>query len=325
MAARRELVAAIRQQAEPLSSRLASFSRAILADGTQLVEGSFGHSATRTVSSGCSCSHRDCHAVNVLPPRRPAGVISSGQRDSPAAAFLSTGAHASSACGLPWSLTAAAGPGRRGTGREVPTWPPAAAAASASRRTLATAASGGGGDGRQEADGGASSAGTSTSGGGGAVGQIQPRLLMTFTCSKCDTRSTKGFSKQSYTQGVVLVRCPGCKKLHLIADHLGWFGEEPFMVHQHLQQTGGNVVVVTAEEGRSAAPQEAGAGGEGSGGAGADPGVAARSAAAAAAAQASTDGVFELGTEQQVLGALEDARALARRAKPGQPGQPGSQ
>jgi protein import protein ZIM17 len=30
-------------------------------------------------------------------------------------------------------------------------------------------------------------------------------------------------SKQAYTQGVVIIKCDGCKSLHLMADHLGWF------------------------------------------------------------------------------------------------------
>mmetsp|Transcript_5835 Transcript_5835/g.10325 ORF Transcript_5835/g.10325 Transcript_5835/m.10325 type:complete len:198 (-) Transcript_5835:3162-3755(-) len=54
----------------------------------------------------------------------------------------------------------------------------------------------------------------------------EPRLLMSFTCAKCETRSTKSFAKSSYQNGVVLIRCPGCEALHLIADNLGWFGDE---------------------------------------------------------------------------------------------------
>lgn len=48
---------------------------------------------------------------------------------------------------------------------------------------------------------------------------------MLFTCGKCDTRAAKAFSRQSYETGVVIVECPGCSSRHLIADHLGWFGQ----------------------------------------------------------------------------------------------------
>ncbi|CAK9025953.1 UDP-N-acetylglucosamine transporter (Golgi UDP-GlcNAc transporter) (Solute carrier family 35 member A3) [Durusdinium trenchii] len=60
------------------------------------------------------------------------------------------------------------------------------------------------------------------------------RLAMAFTCTyagecKQDSeqarRTVKLISKQSYEHGVVLVKCP-CDKLHLVADNLGWFGEE---------------------------------------------------------------------------------------------------
>ncbi|WWC90708.1 uncharacterized protein L201_005645 [Kwoniella dendrophila CBS 6074] len=59
------------------------------------------------------------------------------------------------------------------------------------------------------------------------IGQIEPRLQMTFTCTAndCGHRSTHEFSKRSYTKGLVLVQCPECKSRHLIADHIGWFKE----------------------------------------------------------------------------------------------------
>jgi protein import protein ZIM17 len=34
----------------------------------------------------------------------------------------------------------------------------------------------------------------------------------------------RGFSRQAYEQGVVIVRCPACDARHLVADRLGWFG-----------------------------------------------------------------------------------------------------
>ncbi|MEW5308202.1 MAG: hypothetical protein WDW38_000179 [Sanguina aurantia] len=55
-------------------------------------------------------------------------------------------------------------------------------------------------------------------------------LAIVFTCGKCETRSTKSFSRQAYEKGVVIITCPGCEARHLIADNLGWLGEKGWRV-----------------------------------------------------------------------------------------------
>ncbi len=55
------------------------------------------------------------------------------------------------------------------------------------------------------------------------LGQIEGRLHMEYTCKVCGKRSANQFSKHAYQKGVVIVKCEGCQKLHLIADNLGWF------------------------------------------------------------------------------------------------------
>ncbi|KAF3433961.1 hypothetical protein FNV43_RR25064 [Rhamnella rubrinervis] len=65
-------------------------------------------------------------------------------------------------------------------------------------------------------------------------------LAMIFTCKVCETRSVKTVCRESYEKGVVVARCGGCNNLHLIADHLGWFGE-PGRVEDFLAARGEEV------------------------------------------------------------------------------------
>ncbi|KAG6976501.1 hypothetical protein JG688_00001307 [Phytophthora aleatoria] len=83
----------------------------------------------------------------------------------------------------------------------------------------------------------------------GAPGVESPgeKFVMVYTCSVCETRSAKTISKHAYYKGVVLVRCPGCENLHLVADRLGWFEDDSTDVESLLKQKGENVRFVTGE------------------------------------------------------------------------------
>ena len=66
-------------------------------------------------------------------------------------------------------------------------------------------------------------------------------MMAIFTCKVCETRAVKKFSKDAYENGVVVVRCPGCKNDHLLADRLGVFGDD-FDIKKVLGELGDSVV-----------------------------------------------------------------------------------
>ena len=64
---------------------------------------------------------------------------------------------------------------------------------------------------------------------------------MQFTCTVCDTQQQKTFSKDSYEDGVVLLRCDNCDSLHLIADNLGWFSDGKLNIEDIMKEKGEGV------------------------------------------------------------------------------------
>ncbi|KAI9228132.1 MAG: DNL zinc finger-domain-containing protein, partial [Piptocephalis tieghemiana] len=67
------------------------------------------------------------------------------------------------------------------------------------------------------------------------------RLLLAFTCKRCNHRSHKTFSKTAYETGVVIIQCDGCQSRHLIADNKGWFRDGRVTIEDLVREKGGQV------------------------------------------------------------------------------------
>ena len=88
------------------------------------------------------------------------------------------------------------------------------------------------------------------------VRTVGEKMLLRFTCTHAAAdearMTTKLISKRAYERGVVLVRCDCCDRNHLIADHLGWFGEEGQTVEDIMHARGEAVGRGTAAAGAAA-------------------------------------------------------------------------
>ncbi|KJE94619.1 hypothetical protein CAOG_05239 [Capsaspora owczarzaki ATCC 30864] len=76
----------------------------------------------------------------------------------------------------------------------------------------------------------------------GSIDPSQGRFLIAFTCKPCSHRNSKTISKHSYQKGVVLIRCDGCKQIHLIADNLNWFQTGHRNIEEILRAKGQTVI-----------------------------------------------------------------------------------
>ena len=64
----------------------------------------------------------------------------------------------------------------------------------------------------------------------------------------CGNRSERKISKRAYHHGVVLVKCPGCEKNHLVADNLKWFDDHPITIEDIMKAQGEKIVKGTCQD-----------------------------------------------------------------------------
>ena len=88
-------------------------------------------------------------------------------------------------------------------------------------------------------------------------------MVVMYTCRVCETRSARRVSRAAYERGSVLLRCPGCRGLHVLADHLGYFDDAAVDAAALLERRGERV-----RRGALPGPGAGAGGGGGNGGGG---------------------------------------------------------
>ena len=82
----------------------------------------------------------------------------------------------------------------------------------------------------------------------GLLSQPPQLMLAVYTCKVCETRSARRITKAAYERGSVLLCCPGCKKLHVLSDHLGYFDDATVDAAKILEERGEIVRRVTSSD-----------------------------------------------------------------------------
>ncbi|KAF1741483.1 hypothetical protein MXB_2069 [Myxobolus squamalis] len=75
--------------------------------------------------------------------------------------------------------------------------------------------------------------------------------LIKYTCNICKNESINTFSKNSYLNGVVIVKCRKCNNHHLIADNLKWFGDSKTNIEDIMKQNGVKITTNDLKDGSS--------------------------------------------------------------------------
>lgn len=57
----------------------------------------------------------------------------------------------------------------------------------------------------------------------GSVGMDRIGVVFTCTADNCGQRIVKSVRRRSYESGTVVVKCPKCDKIHVVADNLGMY------------------------------------------------------------------------------------------------------